>query len=249
MPESRSDLLKISPELKSGRMWHDPQNCSFPELEESVSILSKVHPLQPEEKKVRQKTSTVAQMMVQQPQNIPVTPGLQPGVLQSLPRTPQGQQGPSPARLGCGGSCPFAPRGTKHRTGPGVGRGPYLAGCPWAGTGGLSFVRLSVLPPTARPEFAARDSWSYKVPTLLSMSTLITAGPADLRTQNGLEHWDLPGTSQRPPLTPPGCSDPSPLILPSSPSVPPLGTSLLPPAPSTAAFITCWARPASNHFN
>lgn len=70
MPESRSDLLKISPELISGRMWHDPQNCSFPELEESVSILSKVHPLQPEEKKVRQKTSTVAQTTVQQPENI-----------------------------------------------------------------------------------------------------------------------------------------------------------------------------------
>lgn len=68
MPESRSDLLKISPELTSGRMWHAPQNCS-PELGGSVSILSKVHSLQPEEKKVRQKTSTVAQT-VQQAENI-----------------------------------------------------------------------------------------------------------------------------------------------------------------------------------
>lgn len=198
MPESRSDLLKISPELKSGRMWHDPQNCSFPELEESVSILSKVHPLQPEEKKVRQKTSTVAQMTVQQAENITVTPGLQPGVLQvTTSNSPRDSTAPSPAGFGCGGSCPFAPRGTKHRTRPGGGTGLpgssccYLAGCPWAGTGGLSFVRLSVLLPTARPEFAARDNWSYKVPTLLSMSTLITAGPADLRIQNGLEHCDL----------------------------------------------------------
>lgn len=110
-------------------------------------------------------------------------------------KLPEGQHGPSSAGFGCGGSCLFAPRGTEHRRGAGVGRGSpcrYLAGCRWAGTGGLSFVRLSALPPTARPEFAARDSWSYKVPTLQSMSTLITAGPADLQIQNGLEHCDLP---------------------------------------------------------
>lgn len=210
MPESRSDLLKISPELKSGRMWHDPQNCSFPELEESVSILSKVHPLQPEEKKVRQKTSTVARLMVQQPQNSPRHPRAPARSAAShYLELPRGSTAPAPPGSAMGGLL----RGTKHRTGPGAGTGlpgsprPYLAGCPWAGTGGLSFVRLSVLLPTARPGFAARDNWSYKVPTLQSMSTLITAGPADLQTQNRLEHWDLPrhipvtvtGTPQSPP--------------------------------------------------
>lgn len=114
MPESRSDLLKISPELKSGRMWHDPQNCSFPELEESVSILSKVHPLQPEEKKVRQKTSTVAQMMVQQPENIPVSPGLQPRVFQVTSSNSPRAALPQPC---------VCSRGTQHRTGPGGGTG------------------------------------------------------------------------------------------------------------------------------
>lgn len=62
-------------------------------------------------------------------------------------------------------------------------------------------MRLSVLLPTARPEFAARDNWSYKVPTLLSMSTLITAGPADLQIQNTLEHCDLPRHPRHIPVT------------------------------------------------
>lgn len=208
MPESRSDLLKISPELKSGRMWHDPQNCSFPELEESVSILSKVHPLQPEEKKVRQKTSTVAQMMVQQPENIPVSPGLQPGVFQVTSSNSPRAALPQPCRAQLWGLLPVCSKGDQAQNRPRGWDGapcssrPYLAGCPWAGTGGLSFVRLSVLLPTARPEFAARDNWSYKVPTLLSMSTLITAGPADLQVQNRLEHCDhprqIPVTSRHP---------------------------------------------------
>jgi len=55
-------------------------------------------------------------------------------------------------------------------------------------TGGLSSERLSVLLPTARPEFGVKDSWNYKVLTLLSMSTLITAGLEDLQIQKRLEH-------------------------------------------------------------
>lgn len=197
MPESRSDLLKISPELISGRMWHDPQNCSFPELEESVSILSKVHPLQPEEKKVRQKTSTVAQMTVQQPENITRYPvASSEEVLQvTTLNTSRISKAQNPASS-AGGFCPFPPRGTSSRTshraaGTGLPRAPpvcYLAGYLWAATRGLSFVRLSGLLPTARPEFGVKDNWNYKVPTLLSMSTLITAGLEDLQIQKKLEH-------------------------------------------------------------
>lgn len=121
MPESRSDLLKISPELISGRMWHDPQNCSFPELEESVSILSKVHPLQPEEKKVRQKTSTVAQT-TQQPENITRHPGAssqrRPGhCWEHLARRP------SPERAGgAAGVLPVSLRVTAQRAPARLGR-------------------------------------------------------------------------------------------------------------------------------
>lgn len=124
MPESRSDLLKISPELKSGRMWHDPQNCSFPELEESVSILSKVHPLQPEEKKVRQKTSTVAQMTVQQAENITVTPGLQPGVLKvTTSNSPRDSTAPAPPGSAVGAPARLLRGGLSTEHAPGVGRG------------------------------------------------------------------------------------------------------------------------------
>lgn len=49
-------------------------------------------------------------------------------------------------------------------------------------------MRLSGLPPTARPEFGVKDNWNYKVPTLLSMSTLTTAGLEDLQIQKKLEH-------------------------------------------------------------
>ena len=202
MPESRSDLLKISPELISGRMWHDPQNCSFPELEESVSILSKVHPLQPEEKKVRQKTSTVAQMTVQQPENITRYPvASSEEVLQvTTLNTSRVSKAQNPAGASCGGFCPFPPRGTSSRTchrtaGTGLPCAPpacYLAGYLWVVTRGLSFVRLSVLLPTARPEFGVKDNWNYKVPTLLSTSTLITASLEDLRIQKKLEHVAYP---------------------------------------------------------
>lgn len=202
MPESRSDLLKISPELISGRMWHDPQNCSFPELEESVSILSKVHPLQPEEKKVRQKTSTVAQMTVQQPENITRYPvASSEEVLQvTTLNTSHVSEAQNPADASCRGFCPFPPRGTSSRTchrtsGTGLPHAPlacYLAGYLWAATRGLSFVRLSGLLPTARPEFGVKDNWNYKVPTLLSMSTLITAGLEDLQIQKKLEHMAYP---------------------------------------------------------
>lgn len=64
----------------------------------------------------------------------------------------------------------------------------YLAGYLWAVTGGLSSERPSVLLPTARPEFGVKGSWNYKVLTLLSMSTLITAGLGDLQIQKRLEH-------------------------------------------------------------
>jgi len=135
MPESRSDLLKISPELISGRMWHDPQNCSFPELEESVSILSKVHPLQPEEKKVRQKTSTVAQTTAQQPASIaryPVASSEEVLQVTALP-TSRVSKAPRPAGAGCGGFCPAPPssRTCPSRAGTGLPRAPracYLAG-------------------------------------------------------------------------------------------------------------------------
>lgn len=115
MPESRSDLLKISPELISGRMWHDPQNCSFPELEESVSILSKVHPLQPEEKKVRQKTSTVAQMTSAAREHHSLPSGFQRGAVgrhysAHLARQPS----PEPRRRRLGGVCPIPPRGAEQ---------------------------------------------------------------------------------------------------------------------------------------
>lgn len=120
MPESRSDLLKISPELISGRMWHDPQNCSFPELEESVSILSKVHPLQPEEKKVRQKTSTVAQTTVQQPENITRYPGASSEeVLQVITlNTSRVSKAHTPPALAAGGSARFLQGGlaAEHAT-------------------------------------------------------------------------------------------------------------------------------------
>lgn len=151
MPESRSDLLKISPELKSGRMWHDPQNCSFPELEESVSILSKVHPLQPEEKKVRQKTSTVAQMMVQQPENIPVTPGLQPGVLQiTTSNSPRGSTAPAPAGSAVGAPARLLQGGPSTEEAPGVGRGsraPPALTWPVVGGRGQEVSHLCVFQP------------------------------------------------------------------------------------------------------
>lgn len=201
MPESRSDLLKISPELRSGRMWHDPQNCSFPELEESVSILSKVHPLQPEEKKVRQKTSTAAQMTVQQPENItcyPVASSKEVLRVATL-NTPHISKAQNPAGASCRGFCPFPPRGTSSRTCHSTGLlcatpACYLAGYLWAVTRGLSFVRLSGLLPTARPEFVVKDNWNYKVPTLLSTSTLTTAGLEDLQIQKKLEHAAYPKT-------------------------------------------------------
>lgn len=68
----------------------------------------------------------------------------------------------------------------------------YLAGYLWVATRGLSFGRLSGLLPTAHPEFGVKDSWNYKVLTLLSMSTLITAGLEDLQIQKKLEHVAYP---------------------------------------------------------
>lgn len=148
MPESRSDLLKISPELKSGRMWHDPQNCSFPELEESVSILSKVHPLQPEEKKVRQKTSTVAQMMVQQPENIPVSPGLQPGVLQvTTSNSPRGSTAPALVGLAVGAPACLLRGAPSTEEAPGWGGAPPAVTWPVVGGRGQEVSHLCVFQP------------------------------------------------------------------------------------------------------
>lgn len=100
------------------------------------------------------------------------------------------------------GLLPVPPRGNSSATcpsaaGTGLPRLPpnrYLAGCLWVVTRGLSFVRLSVLLPTARPEFGVKDNWNYKVPTPLSTSTLTAAGLEDLQIQKELERAASPET-------------------------------------------------------
>lgn len=58
-------------------------------------------------------------------------------------------------------------------------------------------MRLSVLLPTARPEFGVKDNWNYKVPTPLSTSTLTTAGLEDLRIEKKLERVPPQGCGDR----------------------------------------------------
>lgn len=70
-------------------------------------------------------------------------------------------------------------------------------------------MRLSVLLPTARPEFGVKDNWNYKVLTLLSTSTLITAGLEDLWIQKMLEHRETCTTVISAPMDRNGMNNPS----------------------------------------
>lgn len=97
-------------------------------------------------------------------------------------------------------------------------------------------MRLSVLLPTARPEFGVKDNWNYKVPTLLSMSTLITAGLEDLQIQKKLEHVAYPERHpQRSPLPRTGSAKPRAALM-NNPSTPgQAGTPKPPPAQLTTS--------------
>lgn len=248
-------------------MWHDPQNCSFPELEESVSILSKVHPLQPEEKKVRQKTSTVAQMTAQQSEHHSIPSGFQRGVASHYWTTSSRAQ--NPAGASCRASCTppvgLAAERATEQMGQ-ASRAPpacYLAGYLWVATRGLSFGRLSGLLPTAHPEFGVKDSWNYKVLTLLSMSTLITAGLEDLQIQKKLEHVAYPERRARWSAIPSRlgwaqcCSETIPALQgkqgpreppPAQPSLPPSSCNFVPVAEnSSAAALSRTLRWSSQH--